>query len=139
MFNEILWNQRISKENKRKIYNVDVKSILTYDSEVWQLKERIQGVLRATEIDFWKRSLKEFLKAIGSAMKECVRSWELKISRGEIWLEPDKIARKGFYTPKNAEKSAESEYLKVAKRPQKFHPKMAEKFKKCPKFARFSS
>ena len=80
MFNGILWDPRISKENKRKIYKVEVKSILTYDSEVWQLKERTQGMLRATKIDFWRRWLYEFLGTIGFAMKQCGRSWESKMT-----------------------------------------------------------
>ncbi|CAH0393483.1 unnamed protein product [Bemisia tabaci] len=56
MLNGILWDPRVSKENKRRIYNVVVKSILTYGCEVWQLKERTQRMLRATEMDFWRRS-----------------------------------------------------------------------------------
>ncbi|XP_030746803.1 uncharacterized protein LOC115875475 [Sitophilus oryzae] len=38
--NSILWNKAISKENKHKIYNGIVKSIISYCSEVWSLKER---------------------------------------------------------------------------------------------------
>jgi len=56
MLNGILWDQRISKDNKRRIYNAVVKSILTYGCEVWQLKKRTQDMLRATEMDFWRRS-----------------------------------------------------------------------------------
>ena len=56
MLNGVLWDQRISKETKRKIYNVIVKSIVTYGSEVWQLKKRTEDMLRATEMDFWRRS-----------------------------------------------------------------------------------
>ncbi|CAH0395288.1 unnamed protein product [Bemisia tabaci] len=56
MLNGILWDPRISKENKRRIYDVVVKSTLTYGCEVWQLKERTKGMLRATEMDFWRRS-----------------------------------------------------------------------------------
>nr|XP_018898501.1 PREDICTED: uncharacterized protein LOC109031450 [Bemisia tabaci] len=36
MLNEVLWDQRISKVNKRRIYSAIVKSIVTYGSEVWQ-------------------------------------------------------------------------------------------------------
>ena len=56
MLNGVLWDQSISKETKRKIYNVIVKSIVTYGSEVWQLKKRTEDMLRATEMDFWRRS-----------------------------------------------------------------------------------
>ncbi|CAH0383080.1 unnamed protein product [Bemisia tabaci] len=50
MLNGILWDQRISQDNKRRIYNaVD-------GCEVWQLKKRTQDMLRVTEMDFWKRS-----------------------------------------------------------------------------------
>ena len=56
MLNGILWDQRVSKENKRRIYNVVVKSILTYGCEFWQLKKRTQDMPRVTEMDFWRRS-----------------------------------------------------------------------------------
>lgn len=56
MLNGILWDQRISKDNKKRIYNSVVKPIITYGSEVWQLKKRTQEMLKATEMDFWRRS-----------------------------------------------------------------------------------
>ena len=52
MLNGIQWDQRISKDKKRRIYNVVVKSIITYGCEVWQLKKQTQDMLRATEMDF---------------------------------------------------------------------------------------
>lgn len=56
MLNTILWDQKISKENKHRIYNTIVKSIVTYGSEVWQLKEKSMKTLEATEMDYWRRS-----------------------------------------------------------------------------------
>lgn len=56
MLNGVLWDQRISKENKRRIYNAIVKSIVTYGCEVWPMKQRTREVLEATEMDFWRRS-----------------------------------------------------------------------------------
>ncbi|XP_030764743.1 uncharacterized protein LOC115888980 [Sitophilus oryzae] len=38
--NSILWDKAVSKVNKHKIYNSIVKSITSYGSVVWPLKER---------------------------------------------------------------------------------------------------
>ncbi|KAJ8952322.1 hypothetical protein NQ318_017216 [Aromia moschata] len=54
--NNILWDQKISKENKHRIYNTIVKSIVTYGSEVWQLREKSIKSLEATEMDYWRRA-----------------------------------------------------------------------------------
>lgn len=56
MLNGILWDQNISKENKRRIYNTILKSIMTYGSEVWQIKKTTEKMLLTTEIDFWRRA-----------------------------------------------------------------------------------
>ncbi|XP_043498441.1 uncharacterized protein LOC122525861 [Polistes fuscatus] len=56
LLNTILWDQSISKENKHNIYNSIVKSIITYSSEVWPLKEKSENMLRTTEMDFWRRA-----------------------------------------------------------------------------------
>lgn len=56
LLNSILWDQSISNNNKHRIYNAIVKSIITYSSEVWQIKERYKRKLEATEMDFWRRS-----------------------------------------------------------------------------------
>ncbi|XP_044760889.1 uncharacterized protein LOC123318344 [Coccinella septempunctata] len=56
MMNGILWDQSISKSNKHRIYNTILKSIVTYGSEVWQMKQRSEKMLLATEMDFWQRS-----------------------------------------------------------------------------------
>ena len=40
MLNGVRWDQRISKEDKKRIYKTIVKSILTYGCEVWQQKKR---------------------------------------------------------------------------------------------------
>ena len=52
MLSSILWDQSISKEKKRLIYNTIIKSILTYGSEVWPMKDRTQKILKATEMNF---------------------------------------------------------------------------------------
>ncbi|XP_030751044.1 uncharacterized protein LOC115878641 [Sitophilus oryzae] len=54
--NSILWDKAVSKENKHNIYNSIVKSIISYGSEVWPLKERNLKLLEATEMDFWRRA-----------------------------------------------------------------------------------
>ena len=53
MLNSILWDQNFSKENKKRIYNSIIKSIVTYGSEVWQIKEKTEKMITATEMDFW--------------------------------------------------------------------------------------
>ncbi|XP_044760850.1 uncharacterized protein LOC123318297 [Coccinella septempunctata] len=56
MLNGVVWDQRISKDNKKRIYNTIVRSMITYGSEVWRLKKRMENVLLATEMDFWRRA-----------------------------------------------------------------------------------
>ncbi|XP_030752227.1 uncharacterized protein LOC115879471 [Sitophilus oryzae] len=56
MLNGELWDQGIFKANKKNIYNMAVKSIITYGSEVWQLKSRTENMLLAIEMDYWRRS-----------------------------------------------------------------------------------
>lgn len=54
--NNILWDKTISKDNKHKIYNSIVKSIVSYGSEVWPLKENALKMIEATEMDYWRRA-----------------------------------------------------------------------------------
>ncbi|XP_030751599.1 uncharacterized protein LOC115879091 [Sitophilus oryzae] len=56
ILNGILWDKNITIENKKIIYNSIVKSIITYSSEVWPLKEKTERTRKATEMDFWRRS-----------------------------------------------------------------------------------
>lgn len=56
MLNSVLWDNKISKTNKHRIYNAIVKSIVSYGSEVWPLKEKNIRTLEATEMDFWRRA-----------------------------------------------------------------------------------
>ena len=56
MMNRILWDQTISKANKKLIYNTILRSIVTYSSEVWQMKKSMEKMLMATEMDFWRRA-----------------------------------------------------------------------------------
>ncbi|XP_030752875.1 uncharacterized protein LOC115879950 [Sitophilus oryzae] len=71
--NSILWDKAVSKENKHKIYNSIVKSIISYGSEVWPLKERNLKLLEATEMDFWRR-------AAGKSQLDRVRNERIRIS-----------------------------------------------------------
>lgn len=71
MLNTVLWDQNISKENKHRIYNAIVKSIVTYGSEVWQLKEKSIKTLEATEMDYWRR-------AAGKSRLEKVRNERIR-------------------------------------------------------------
>lgn len=55
--NGILWDQYVSKANKQRIFNTIIKSIVTYSSEIWPIREeRMAGQLRATEMDYWRRA-----------------------------------------------------------------------------------
>lgn len=56
MLNEILLDQRISKDNKKRVYNSVVKHIITYGSEELQLKRQAQEMLKSTEMDSWRSS-----------------------------------------------------------------------------------
>lgn len=56
IMNSILWDQNISKDNKQRIHNSIVKNIIIYGSEVWQMKDRTENFLKATEMDFWRRA-----------------------------------------------------------------------------------
>ncbi|XP_044766437.1 uncharacterized protein LOC123322558 [Coccinella septempunctata] len=56
MLNSVLLDKNISKENKTRIYNTIVKSVITYSSEVWSIKANTEKMLMATEMDFWRRS-----------------------------------------------------------------------------------
>ncbi|XP_030752234.1 uncharacterized protein LOC115879478 [Sitophilus oryzae] len=57
ILNGILWDKNITIENKKRIYNSIVKSIITYTSEVWPLKQKAERTLKDTEMDFWRRSV----------------------------------------------------------------------------------
>jgi len=56
LLNGVLWDRNINRENKTRIYKTIVKSIITYSSEVWPLKDRTTKMLEATEMDFWRRA-----------------------------------------------------------------------------------
>lgn len=42
--NGILWNKRIHKENKKRIYYTTVKNIIMYNSEVRPVKDKAEHV-----------------------------------------------------------------------------------------------
>ena len=54
--NSILWDKKITKENKSLIFKAIVRSIATYGSETWQLKYQTISKLLTMEMDFWRRS-----------------------------------------------------------------------------------
>lgn len=54
--NSVLWDKHISKTNKHRINNAIVKSIVSYSSQVWQLKDETIITREPTEIDFWRSS-----------------------------------------------------------------------------------
>lgn len=49
MLNGVLWNQKMSK---RKIYSAIVNILVTYDCEVWSVKQLTLKVSEATEMNF---------------------------------------------------------------------------------------
>lgn len=69
--NSILWDKAVSKQNKHRIYNSIVKSIISYGSEVWPLKEKTRKSLEATEMDYWRR-------AAGKSKLERVRNERIR-------------------------------------------------------------
>jgi hypothetical protein len=50
--NSVLWDQGISEDNKKRIYNTIIKSIVTYSSEIWPLKKKSGSMRLTTETDF---------------------------------------------------------------------------------------
>ncbi|XP_060527377.1 uncharacterized protein LOC132702626 [Cylas formicarius] len=52
----LLVGPKFTRQNKHLIYNTIIKSIVTYSSEVWPLKERTMRTLEAIEMDFWRRA-----------------------------------------------------------------------------------
>ena len=59
--NSILWDKKITKENKSLIFKAIVRSIATYGSEIWQLKYQTISKLLTMEMDFWRRSAHSLL------------------------------------------------------------------------------
>ncbi|KAF2902316.1 hypothetical protein ILUMI_03870 [Ignelater luminosus] len=53
--NFVLWDKNTSKDNKEQIYTTITKSIITYGSEEWLIKDRSEKLLNATEMDFCER------------------------------------------------------------------------------------
>nr|CAH7758531.1 unnamed protein product [Callosobruchus chinensis] len=50
----LLWSNNLSKQNKLRIYQSIVQSILLYESEIWETTKRDRQRLKATEIDFFR-------------------------------------------------------------------------------------
>jgi hypothetical protein len=66
-----LYDQGISKGNKKRIYNTIIKSTVTCSSEIWPLKKRSENMLLTTEMDFWRRSA-------GSSRRERIRNERIR-------------------------------------------------------------
>lgn len=54
----ILWNDTISKNTKKRIFNSFVESTTTYGSEVWTLNKSLKDKIAATEMMYWRRCCK---------------------------------------------------------------------------------
>ena len=54
--NRTLWDRNINN-NKRLIYNITIKIIITYSCEIWPIEETTRRMLEAIEIDFWRRAV----------------------------------------------------------------------------------
>lgn len=87
MLNSIIWDRNIRKENKVKIYNSIVKSTITYSAEVWPLKDRTEKMLRATEMDYWRR-------AAGRSRRERVTNERIREVMGVTHTIVDDIRRR---------------------------------------------
>ncbi|CAG9836480.1 unnamed protein product [Diabrotica balteata] len=54
--NPVLWDKNISMKTKKKIYNTMTRSILTYGCENWTINKKTKNKIRATEMEFLRRS-----------------------------------------------------------------------------------
>ncbi|XP_030746802.1 uncharacterized protein LOC115875473 [Sitophilus oryzae] len=102
--NSILWDKAVSKQNKHNIYNSIVKSIISYGSDIWPLKEKNLKLFEATEMDFWRR-------AAGISKLERVRNERIQNIMGFRWyghvqrLEESRIPKKVLnWTPQGKRK-----------------------------------
>jgi hypothetical protein len=50
-----LWDRDVTVKTKTHIYQVIVKSAITYAAETWCLKAKLLEKLNSTEMDFWRR------------------------------------------------------------------------------------
>lgn len=66
LLNNVLWDQGISKDNKKRIYKTIIKSIVTYSSE-----KRSENMLLTTEMDFWRKSA-------GKSRRERIRNERIR-------------------------------------------------------------
>ena len=57
--NSIWWEKHITKNRKLLIYKTIIQSILTYGAEVWQIPNREQNKILATEMDVLRRSARK--------------------------------------------------------------------------------
>lgn len=54
----ILWNNRITKKTKTKLFKSLVEPCITYGSEVWTLTQKHKSRLKAVENAYWRRCCK---------------------------------------------------------------------------------
>lgn len=121
--NPILWERNIRKHTKKRIYNTIVKSVVIYGSESWEITKDNRRKLRATEMDFMRRSCrrsrlervrnevirrdmdldrdiideveKKQLKWFGHTKRMKEERWPRRILE---WIPPERKKRVGFVT-----------------------------------------
>jgi hypothetical protein len=58
----MLWSKTILHKTKKLTYQALVQSILLYGAETWTLNTQQANKLLATEMDFWRRSVRKSRK-----------------------------------------------------------------------------
>jgi hypothetical protein len=59
VLNAILWSSNILGKAKTLIYKSTIEIIMTYGSETWTLSRRRRNKLLATEMVYWRRSVRK--------------------------------------------------------------------------------
>lgn len=54
--NSLWWDKNISRKNKKRIVKTLVESVLCYGSEIWVMNADLERRLKATEMDYLRRS-----------------------------------------------------------------------------------
>nr|CAI5864969.1 unnamed protein product [Callosobruchus analis] len=54
--NSLLWNKKITRATKKRMYSSLVQSVTLYGSELWDVTKASKNKLMATEMDFLRRS-----------------------------------------------------------------------------------
>ncbi|XP_050497794.1 uncharacterized protein LOC126878967 [Diabrotica virgifera virgifera] len=51
----LLWSNKITKENKRRMYKTITESIGLYGAELWEINQRNKSKIKAMEMNYWRR------------------------------------------------------------------------------------